>query len=128
MKALRLSAAVMSALLALAPATAQPPTIAPKFGPAPPPQRSIIVPNFGWPYYEREYVTHVIEHEVIREVPVEAPPPPPPRELYVIGRSYGSLPGGCMKMIEGGASYFYCSGEWYRAVGASRYEAVVSPL
>jgi hypothetical protein len=32
-----------------------------------------------------------------------------------------------MKMIEDGASYYYCSGEWYRQMGAGRsatYKAV----
>ena len=39
----------------------------------------------------------------------------PPRKPYVIGNSYASLPGGCMKMIEEGAHYYYCGGgEWYR--------------
>ena len=72
----------------------------------------------------------VIEREVVREVPVvvEAPPPkPPPREPYAIGKSYSSLPGGCMKMIEDGVSYYLCSGEWYRQVGsgsAVKYKAV----
>jgi len=84
------------------------------------------------PYYvEREPV--IIEREVVREVPVVVeppPPPPPPREPYVIGKSYASLPGGCMKMIEDAASYYLCSGEWYRQVGsgsAARYKAIVQP-
>jgi len=84
------------------------------------------------PYYaEREPV--VIEREIVREVPVVVeppPPPPPPREPYVIGKSYASLPGGCMKMIEDAASYYLCSGEWYRQVGsgsAARYKAIVQP-
>src|SRR5688572_30022909 len=60
---------------------------------------------FGYPYYDYEREpTVIIEREVVREVPVivEAPPPPPPRKPYVIGASYASLPGGCMKMIEEG--------------------------
>jgi hypothetical protein len=78
---------------------------------------------FGAPevYYERE---------IIREVPVAAPapppPPPPPRKAYVIGKLYGSLPGGCMKLVEGGASYFHCSGEWYRQVPGG-YRAIRQP-
>jgi hypothetical protein len=83
---------------------------------------------------------------VEREVPVivEAPPPPaavpspkeegkkePPRKPYVIGNSYASLPGGCMKMIEGGVSYYFCGGgEWYRQVGGGKgaqYKAVAKP-
>ena len=75
----------------------------------------------------------IIEREVVREVPVVVeppPPPPPPREPYVLGKSYASLPGGCMKMIEEGASYYLCSGEWYRQVGSGRsakYKAVAQP-
>ncbi|HEU0309969.1 MAG TPA: hypothetical protein VFR36_01940 [Sphingomicrobium sp.] len=81
----------------------------------------------------------VVEREVIRivEKPVPAPvppapaePPPPPRKPYAIGENYGSLPGGCMKMIEEGASYYMCSGEWYRQVGsgsAVQYLAVKEP-
>ena len=71
----------------------------------------------------------IIEREVVREVPVivEAPePPPPPREAYVIGKTYASLPGACMKLIEAGASYYLCSGEWYRQVGR-QYRAVEGP-
>ena len=55
-----------------------------------------------------------------------APPPPAPREPYVIGRTYGSLPGGCLKMVEGGASYFHCSEGWYRQVG-TQFRAVAGP-
>lgn len=71
----------------------------------------------------------IIEREVVREVPVviEAPePPPPPREPYVVGKTYATLPGGCMKLIEAGASYYLCSGEWYRQVG-KQYRAVARP-
>lgn len=82
---------------------------------------------------ERE-VPVIVEREVVREVVREvAPPaPPPPRKPYVVGRSYASLPGGCMKMIEGGASYYYCGGgEWYRLVGsgagAVKYRAIAKP-
>ena len=55
---------------------------------------------------------------------------PPPREPYVLGKSYASLPGGCMKMIEDSVSYYLCSGEWYRQVGGGRsakYKAVAKP-
>lgn len=76
---------------------------------------------------ERE-VVHVIEREVVHEDPPPPPePPPPPREPYVIGKSYASLPGPCMKMIEEGASYYLCSGDWYRQIGsgsAVQYKAV----
>jgi hypothetical protein len=79
-------------------------------------------------YVEREGPV-IIEREVVREVPVvvEPPSPPPPREPYVIGKTYASLPSGCMKLIEDGASYYLCSGEWYRQVGsgsAVKYKAV----
>ena len=78
---------------------------------------------------ERDTV-YVVEREIIREVPA-APPPPPepppePRKPHVVGASYASLPPGCMKMVEVGASFFYCSGEWYRQVG-KQYRAVARP-
>ena len=71
----------------------------------------------------------IVEREVVREVAAAPPPPPPPapRKPYVIGKSYASLPGGCMKLIEGGASYYHCGGEWYRQTG-SRYVAVAARL
>ena len=54
-----------------------------------------------------------------------------PRKPYVIGGTYASLPPqGCMKLIEDGASYYFCSGEWYRQLGAGRgakYRAVARP-
>jgi hypothetical protein len=88
----------------------------------------IFLPGFVW--LEREYVP-VIEREVVREIPAEQPapptPPPPPRKPYVIGRSYSSLPGTCMKMVEKGAAYFLCNGEWYRQVGSRQYKAVARP-
>ena len=72
----------------------------------------------------------IVEREVVREVPVAAPappaPPPPPRKPYVLGRTYASLPGSCMKMIDRGATFFQCSGEWYRRVAAG-YRAVGRP-
>ena len=74
-------------------------------------------------------MVHVIEREVVREVPVavEPPQPPPePRKPYVIGASYASLPAGCMKMIYEGESFYLCSGEWYRQDG-SQYKAVEAP-
>lgn len=82
----------------------------------------------GFIVVERE-VPVIVEREVIvREVAAEPPaPPPPPREPYVVGRHYASLPGGCMKMIEGAASYYYCGGgEWYRPVG-KQYRAIARP-
>ena len=77
---------------------------------------------------ERE-VPVVVERvvEVPVAVPVPAAPPPEPREPFVLGKRYASLPGGCMKLIEGGASYYYCGdGEWYRAAG-KQYLAVAKP-
>ena len=89
--------------------------------------------NGGVIFVEREYVP-VVEREVVREVtvaepPAAAPPPPrePPRTPYIIGRNYSSLPSACMKIIEDGAQYYYCSGEWYREVGAGQFRAVVQP-
>lgn len=89
---------------------------------------------------ERE-VPVIIEREVVRETP---PPPAAvplpeqaqggtkePRKPYVIGSTYASLPPqGCMKLIEDGASYYFCSGEWYRQLGTGRvakYRAVARP-
>jgi hypothetical protein len=78
--------------------------------------------------YEEPDVVHdvVVVHDEASAAPEPSPPPPTPREPYVIGRTYSALPGGCMKMIEGGASYFHCSEGWYRQVGA-QYRAVAGP-
>ena len=62
--------------------------------------------------------------------PADAPPaepPPEPRKPYVIGETYDSLPAGCMKLIEKGAAYYYCGGEWYRSAGGGKYKAVKAP-
>ena len=84
---------------------------------------------------ERE-VGRVVEREVVRddrpsEQPVAVAAPAPPRKPYVIGSTYASLPPqGCMKLIDDGVSYFYCSGEWYRQMGGGRdaqYRAVAQP-
>ena len=79
----------------------------------------------------------IVEREVVREVAVTPPPTPPhqgegsKRKPYVVGGTYVSLPGGCMKMIEEGASYYFCSGgEWYRQTGdgsGAKYRAVARP-
>ena len=77
---------------------------------------------------ERE-VPGVVERvvEVPVAVPVLAAPSPEPREPFVLGKRYASLPGGCMKLIEGQASYYYCGdGEWYRATG-KQFLAVRKP-
>ena len=76
---------------------------------------------------ERDYVPVVVEREVVREEAPAPPPPPPARKPWVLGRLYAALPPhGCMKMIQGGASYFQCSGEWYRQVPGG-YRAVARP-
>jgi hypothetical protein len=82
---------------------------------------------------DREYVPVIYERapEAPPPPPAAAPAPPPePRKPYVLGKSYSSLPGGCMKMIEDGASYFYCDGDWYRQIGNghnAQYKAVAKP-
>lgn len=82
----------------------------------------------GFVVVDRE-VPVIVEREVVREVvkEVAAEPPPPPRKPFAVGASYASLPGGCMKMIEGSASYYYCGGgEWYQPEG-KQYRAVAAP-
>ena len=144
MKALPLRASIAwaSALLLLAAGNASaqqlPPITGMQVTPPPPPQSVVhgtVNGGFGfpgfWPYVVEHDVVHVIEREVVREVPAPPPPPPaPPRERYVIGKRYASLPSGCMKLIQDGASYYQCSGEWYREVGAGntpQYRAVAQP-
>jgi len=86
--------------------------------------------GFGGVFVVEREVPVIVEREVVREVPVVVQPvaPPPPRKPYVIGNSYASLPGGCMKMIEDGVSYYYCSGgEWYKQTG-KLYRAVARKL
>lgn len=80
----------------------------------------------GFIIYEDEpEVVHdvVVVHD---EAPEPAPPPPQPRQRWVLGRSYESLPGGCLKMLTGTGAYFDCRGEWYRQVGG-KYKAVAAP-
>ena len=137
MKALHLTAvtAAMCALLALAPGPAgaeQRPVIAPLYSP-PPPQGGM----HGFHHFSpgfliyRDYVPVYVHDDARDDLPppaaVPPPPPPAPRKPYVIGRSYSSLPPqGCLKLIQDGASYYGCSGEWYRQVGAG-YQAVAQP-
>lgn len=116
-------------LLAATAAGAQSRAMGPRHWPRPPAHGPFLGQGSVW-VVERE-VPVVVEREVIREVPVPAepaaPPPAPPRKPYAIGASYDSLPGGCMKMIEGGNSYYYCSGgEWYQQIGRE-YRAVTQP-
>ena len=136
MKNLLALGAAATALLVLAPVTAQAGSRSVGSGAGrgfrhlPPPPPHFGGGFVGFPVWGIEREVHVIEREIIREVPVVVeppPPPPPPREPYVIGKSYASLPSGCMKMIEEGASYYLCSGDWYRQVGSGsgvQYKAV----
>jgi hypothetical protein len=122
------------AMIAGAQADAQSRGVGGGFRYLPPPPPVVGGPFLGWPgVYVVERV-HVIEREVVKEVPAppppEPPPPPPSRKPYVIGASYDTLPSGCMKMIENGASFYLCSGEWYRQVGSesgTTYKAVKAP-
>ena len=124
------SLVLLSVLFAFGSASAHARGVGSGFRHLPPPPPHFGGGFIGFPVWGIEREVHVIEREIIREVPVvvEPPPPPPaPREPYVIGKSYASLPSGCMKMIEEGASYYLCSGEWYRQVGsgsATTYKAI----
>jgi hypothetical protein len=135
LKAFHLTAvsAAMCALLALAPspAAAQHPTITPHY--APPPNQGRMHGFHRFPrgfFVDREYVPVYVGDDARDDTPppaaVPPPPPPAPRKPYVIGRSYSSLPDGCLKLIQDGASYYGCSGEWYRQVGGG-YQAVAQP-
>src|SRR5690348_10644343 len=115
---------LLAALLALAPSAAGAVPFPGNFPVAPPPPQPGM---FGHHHFHGggglliiEEPPLVVEREVIREVPVAVPvappPPPPPPRRFVIGRTYSSLPDGCMKMIERGISFFQCSGDWYRRV------------
>jgi hypothetical protein len=132
MKALHLLPALLAAVTAAAAGASPNPW--PNGVPTAPPPRP---PGFGMHGHFHGNGGFVIleapevyyEREVIREVPVVVqppPPPPPPRKPYALGKLYESLPGGCMKLIESGASYFQCSGEWYRQVPGG-YRAVRQP-
>jgi len=92
----------------------------------------------GGVFIVERQVPVIVEREVVREVKVadsgtlNRDVPKSPRKPYVIGTTYPSLPPqGCMKLIEDGASYYYCSGEeWYRQLGDGRgaqYRAVARP-
>ena len=102
--------------------------------------------HFSWDHGFHGNV-FIVEREARVIIERAAPPPPaavplpaqakggaamPPRKPYVVGGTYASLPPqGCMKMIEGGAAYYFCSGEeWYRQLGdgrRARYRAVARP-
>ena len=128
-----LALGVAACAWAAIPAIAQSRGVGGGFRHLPPPPPVFGGPFLGWPgVYVVERV-HVIEREVVKEVPAAPPPeppPPPPRKPYVIGASYDTLPTGCMKMIQDAASYYLCSGEWYRQVGSDSgvsYKAVRAP-
>ena len=76
-------------------------------------------------YDEEPYVVHDVE-VIHDEAPEPSPAPPPPRQAWVLGKSYTALPGGCLKMLTPGGSFFDCSGEWYLQV-ATGYQAVRMP-
>lgn len=72
----------------------------------------------------------VVVHDAPADPSPPPAPPPPARKPFVLGRTYSSLPGGCMKMIDRGISFYQCSGEWYRQVSGGRdgsYLAVAHP-
>ena len=134
--AIRPLATLIVALVTASPAAAQQAgTLIPRT--PPPPPQSVIHGTFDGGHHhgfggggfllvpETEVVHDVV---VVHDEAAEAPPPPPPepRDPYVIGRTYPSLPGGCLKMVQGGSSYFHCSEGWYRQVG-SLYRAVATP-
>ena len=93
--------------------------------------------GFGGVFIVEREVPVIVEREMVREVPITPPPTPPhqgegsKRKPYVVGGTYASLPGGCMKMIEDGASYYFCGGgEWYRQTGdgsGAKYRGVARP-
>ena len=92
--------------------------------------------GFGGFFIVEREVPVIVEREVVVERQVPTPSPSPEgegkkRKPIVVGGTYASLPGGCMKMIEDGASYYFCSGgEWYRQLGAgsgAKYRAVARP-
>jgi hypothetical protein len=131
---------LIAALVTAFPASAQQQGFVTPRTPPPPPQ-SVIHGTFDGGFHHRFHggggFLLVPETEVVHDVvvvhdqPAEPPapaPPPEPKEPWVMGRTYASLPGGCMKMVEMAASYFYCGGDWYRQVGARSYKAVGKPL
>ena len=80
--------------------------------------------------YDREVVVEKqveVEKKEAPPAPVAPAPPAEKRKPYALGNVYGSLPGSCMKMIEDGASYYHCNGEWYQQVAGGQYKAVKAP-
>lgn len=137
-------AAIFALLAVPTGATAQSQGFVPLRSPPPPPQ-SVVHGSFhgdfhngfhhrfhggGFLLIPETQVVHdvVVVHEQPAEPPAPPPPPRPPREPWAMGRTYASLPGSCMKMVEKAASYFYCGGDWYRQIGARSYKAVAKPI
>src|SRR5689334_10103773 len=61
----------------------------------------------GFFLYQEPYVVHdvVVVHDQPAAAPAPPPPPPEPRRVFVLGKTYDTLPPyGCLKMIEGGSS------------------------
>ena len=79
-----------------------------------------------------EQVVQVVAPQEEEEAKPAAPPASPPaaepekREPYAVGKSYSSLPPGCMKMIQGAALFYLCGGDWYQKVDG-QYLAVAQP-
>lgn len=144
MKALRPDVAALCALAGCASAGALAQVVAPvipgpghgSLFPTPiPPQTGMPGARDGRHHRSGNVFILTDEPEVVHDVVVvhdeaAAPPPPaapaPPHEPYVIGRTYRSLPGHCLKLVQGGGSFFHCSEGWYRQVG-SLYRAVPAP-
>jgi hypothetical protein len=95
--------------------------------------------GFGNVWIVEQQVPVFVEREVVKEAPPPQAVPLPQnsgggdkRKPYVIGKTYASLPGGCMKVVEQAASYYFCGGgEWYRQMGSGRgvsYKAVKREL
>lgn len=123
--------AAMSALLIIAAAEAdaqqRPVGGGTRIMPPVPRDRDVII-------VERQ-VTQTVEPDTDAKQAV-APPAAPaaaapePRKPYAIGSTYSSIPSGCMKLIEDGASYYHCNGEWYQSVSSGngvQYLAVRAP-
>lgn len=148
MKAHRLSTAAISALILSGSGSATAQQLGPVISPAIqqpgggslfptpiPPQTGMALPRFDHRHGSGNVIIFTDEPEVVHDVTVihevaAAPPAPPPaptpRERFVIGRTYKSLPGACLKMVQAGGSYFHCSAGWFRQVGAL-YRAVPMP-
>jgi hypothetical protein len=70
---------------------------------------------YAYPYY------HYPSTIVVKETPPPAPaaPAPPPAAAahpFPLGTVVSALPPGCISTPVGGVDYFYCGGNFYRAV------------